>query len=98
PTIVGPVYVLAPDKVITPVPIFVKPPPVPPGAPPVPLMTPPKAVEVLFPPVVSVPAPRETFPPAVPPPAREPIVSFVPFRASDAPAALASATAEVSAI
>jgi len=61
-------------------------------------MTPLKVVEVLFPPVVSVPTPRETFPPVVPPPAREPIVSALPFNARETPAVLAKVTADVSAI
>src|SRR4051812_33062470 len=95
-TIVGPEYVLAPDRVIPRGPIFVRPLPL--GAPPVPLMTPLKVVEVLFPPVVSVPAPSETPPPVVPPPAREPIVSALPFSARETPAVFAKVTADISAI
>ena len=63
-----------------------------------PLITPVKVVAILLTPVVKVPEPSVTFPPVAPPPANEPIVSFVPFKLSDAPATLASVTAEVSAI
>ena len=51
-------------------------------SPPVPLITPEKAVDVLFPPVVSVPVPSVT----LPAPAREPIVSTKLFRLNVAPA------------
>src|SRR3954454_2655460 len=54
---VNPVYVLTPESVIAPVPIFVNPP--------VPLITPVNVVAVLLPPVVRVPAPRAKVPPVV---------------------------------
>ncbi len=71
---------LVPLTVKTPLPVLVRPP--------VPLMTPEKLVEVLSPPVVSVPLPRVT----LPAPASEPIVPLRLFRSKIAP--LATLTAE----
>src|SRR3990167_4071485 len=66
--VVAPVYVLAPDKVNTPLPAFVKLP--------VSLMTPENVVELASPPAVNVPEPSNT----LPLPASEPIVSETSFK------------------
>lgn len=61
---------------------------------PVPLIIPEYAVDVLFPPVVRVAAPRMTLPPVVPPPAREPIVLLKPVISKIADASFAMVIAE----
>ena len=78
---------LLPDRVNVPVPVLVKPP--------VPLITPAKAVSVLLPPVVKVPAPSVTLPPVAPPPAKEPMLTLLPFKSRTTPAVLARVTAEL---
>jgi hypothetical protein len=74
-TVVVPVYVFAPDRVIVPVPVLVR---LLDGDPSPLLMTPENVVEALLPPTVKVSAPPYTLSPifAVPAPARDPIVSF----------------------
>src|SRR4051794_33561073 len=76
-TVVPPVWVLAPASVHVPVPAFV--------SPPVPFTLPANVVELLSPPVVSVPAPRATALPATPD--NDPIVWMLPPRSSVAPLA-----------
>src|SRR3990167_6928237 len=68
--VVAPVYVLAPDKVNTPLPAFVKLP--------VSLMTPENVVELASPPAVNVPDPNNT----LPLPANDPIVSEISFKSN----------------
>ena len=76
-----------PDSVNVPPPALTKPP--------VPLITPAKAVSVLLPPVVKVPAPSVTLPPVAPPPAKEPMLTLLPFKSRTTPAVLARVTAEL---
>ncbi len=82
--VVAPEYVLAPLTVHVPVPFFV--------TAPVPLMILVLVVELLFPPVISCPAPKTIFPD----PATEPTVSVIPFKLKRPSAA--SVTAAVLAI
>ena len=86
--VVVPEYVLAPDKISVPVPVFVR------ATAPLPFwMMPENVVELLLPPAVRMTAPAALLV-TVPAPASEPMTSLKPPRSNVAPAATVTALAE----